>query len=610
MAELQKFQRCMVLVTRLYQWDEKAWEALVCQMLDERWRGAAWWGPAVPPFDQQLTDQTLPTRAAKWSKVLGPDGLHAASAGEATSHCQLGALFATGERLLELLPAREDEVHPFRALAGETFISLDLNLALVGGERWLVPQLRLSDYWPRNRQLAPDPSRVVQRGHAPDGDRRSPSETGLTLNNSLWMAADDAVQELLTSAGIVPVEMKVHGYHLRPPTFYSAQSVTPPPTPDEFLGPEFLPSVRLLCRETLECDDPRSDQVAGLFVEGNVALLRREFVFPSEAPQYAWFNAKRTENHYLCLGWHDTHDPDDLARIEWDLCFAAQRLSLLDIRIGVGLAELVAENAEHDRRAEPLETWLRQKNTDITKLQKEAVRARRGKRRKKFGKMAGIGGELYGRRPQIIAAVGQADRIERAVQHVVDDAAEQTEKALTFRALADLQPLTGTRLRSSPMAKVVRRQVEDSKRVIVSVSNESEKLSAFLDSAVAIERREAERRSSRHQKVLNYVLAALAGVTALGIIVGQIDDAKVKKAADGWGGPFGVFDLLGRFATNLSGPWRDDFMVVGVLAAFLVIAMLVGIAAYGVWTFFSGDAQAAPDQPDLDPPSTGPPPEA
>ncbi len=459
---------------------------------------------------------------------------------EPPTHYLIGTLFATGDRLLARLMPAEDataedraKVDRFRRSAATTFFSLDLNLAKVGDDYRLVPQLRLSDYWPRSGQVAPP------RLPPDDGIRRPAAGTAMMLNTSLWVDADDAIQVLLRGAGIAPIEMMIGEYELRPPAFYAAHPVTPPKTPEEFLGPAFRSSVRELCREVLGCDDPLCDQVAGLFVEGNVALLRREFVLPIEAPQYSG-SRRRTENQYLCLGWHDDPDPDDFARIELDLCFAAQRLSLLDIRIGVRLAASVGKIAEQASNAGPLERLIRDLNSRTTDLQDQAARARARKRRRKFDAMAGIGRTLLGRRAEIIAAVGQVDRLEREVQLVVDEVATETEKALASRPLGPFQPLTAARLRSGPVVRVASRRIEESKRTIALLNEESEKLSALLDAAITVERREAERRSGRHQRVLSYVLAGLAAVTALSLIIGQIDKRQIESAAAKWAGPFGI----------------------------------------------------------------------
>ncbi len=187
--------------------------------------------------------------------------------------------------------------------------------------------------------------------------------------------------------------------------------------------------------------------MSGLVVEGNLALFRREFVFPVEAPQYSGASGRRTENQYLCLGWHRSDDPDGPSTVEWDLCFAAQRLSLLDIRIGVRLAGAASEADEYARKARQLETRLQEMNADTTALQRAAVTAGKGARRKTFKELGGIVWELFRRRPEIIAAVRHIAGLERVLRETLDDVAEETEKALIFRALGELRPLTGDRLR-------------------------------------------------------------------------------------------------------------------------------------------------------------------
>lgn len=554
------FHHRVVVISQPYPWDDEhrvLWEKLVRRVLDAT-DGVAEWGYPAKPVGPQEIDESLQTRTAAWSYESEDfRGLDGSAEG---SHVRLGTLFMTGERLLAMLPsdpgwvealAEGFGVEQSRTPAAGTFISLELNLATIDGDqRRLIAQLRLSDHWPKNRQLAPEP--LPELEPAPSQPSAALATTRV-LEHALWRGAHDAVQALLEEAGCAEEKPKICGYEVRPPVFYFAQPVTSPASPEGYLEEPALSSLRLLCRGSLYCDDPLSQQLAGSFAEGNIVLLRREYVLPIESPRWERFPKERTENQYLCLGWQSADDPDDQRHIEWDLCFAAQRLSLLDIRTVIRL-DVEATKTE----------WLASKVKDL----EEKGDASRSSPDREY-------------RLELIKALGGFAEIDRRVQHIVEDVASTTEKALTIRPLAGIEPLSGARLRSSPPVRVVCEQLEDLRRRTATLNDFSRQVAAELDKAEAEDRNRRADDEATRQRNLNYVLAGLAGVTALSLVVGQVSEADIEGAAKRWN--WWILELLGNLAELLgTGDVRENVVVGGVLVAAGAILLLLGYLAVDI----------------------------
>jgi hypothetical protein len=398
-------------------------------------------------------------------------------------------------------------------------------------------------------------------------------DTAKVLNRDLWRDADDGVYAVLKAAGIAQERIEINGFLFQPPAFYFAAPADGPSSPDRYLTSSALPAVRLLTRETIGCDDPRSDQVSGFLAEGNLVFLKREFVFPIEAPQYHKFDQTRMESHHLVLAWYGQDGSDSDALIEWDLSFAALRLAALDIRAALQLRKptlaIADELGDVERQTKEV---LSQEHTLRKLLEQAATEQDRVARNRCFAEMEAQAKQEVRRRPKITEMIRNLESCDRTVSEVIDTAATEAEKAMTFRAVRHLRPVTGELLRSSPAAQVAKSLVAEAKRATMYLGEASEKLSSTIDAVVEFERRENESRAAARQNSLNLLLAGLTGVAALTLVVGQNDGTDIATSVSRWRGWAAVLAFPGRV---LAVTFRDALVVVGVVAAALLIAALV-----------------------------------
>ncbi len=590
---MNDFRQRMVLITRPYEWNPESkarWAHLLAKVLEGGRPGRAEWAPPVPRDESQPVDPEIKTREASWSPSAEPELVPDVGNDDEWTHEALGTLFLTGPRLFSLM-AESKEASAFAPRAPRTVFSLQLNLATIDHKPYLVPQLRMSDYWPFNRQLAPRRQRATVAKPA--------AATEKILNDDLWVAADNAFGRFLRDERLTAEPVEAIQYEFRPPVFYFSVPADPPSGPGGFLENEAFTAVRILCHDTIGSVDPCSEQVVGFLVEGSVLMLRREYVLPIEAPQYQGFRKPRTEIHHLCLGCLTTA-PDDVVRMEWDLCFAAQRLSLLDIRTTIGLSTM-------DKRVTQALSSLERLSAGRETLEQEVDRIVRGQlpsAERVPAHLDDVQRQLLDTRLSLLRQIRVVDLLDRDAAELVEDAATKTERALTYSSVDGLQPLTGARLRSSPAATIPSNQMRTATRQAARMRDDVDTLSAYFDAVAARVRTETQRREldrekaaaererhhreeqeqheqslARRQARLTIGLSILAAATVVGLVVGQFQRKDVEDAYN----RLGSWKWIGKPAKFLAVDFGDPILLVSVFIAAALILVLPAYLIFQSW---------------------------
>ena len=124
------------------------------------------------------------------------------------------------------------------------------------------PQLRISNFWPISRKLAPEPPQEYA-----EPSSASPSEAARILEDWFWKVVEKDFTKLRYHFDLRSVDMPFEGQHLLPPVFYYAEPDPLPTEPEALLEFPHRSVLETLCQPLLGTRDPRSADVAGAVLE-------------------------------------------------------------------------------------------------------------------------------------------------------------------------------------------------------------------------------------------------------------------------------------------------------------------------------------------------------
>jgi hypothetical protein len=462
----------------------------------------------------------------------------------------------------ELRKALKDEGKEF-------FLGLSIDWSYLNKIIW-APQLRVSNFWPSSRRIAPKPP-----GQYLSPMPMNPEKAADILENFFWKEVETYFRMLRYDFDLGSAAIWVGDREARPPVFYYAEPTRLPESPDEFLtSSDCLSALETLCRVTLGTDDPTSADVAGAFLENNLLTLRREIVRENTLRAF-----------YLLIPWWRGLREDWVEEVEREAAFVADKWSFVEFSAGYKAYDILTDLA---MPAKSMALWGGTLDTAVKLVSQLhnmiAYEPMGGSRRREVftltARLRGILGRLKGEMLRVTDDVMITNRKLKAGLESGIHFAKQTFTSRPLpkvRHLLDALPeffsyrraehLTQTETERAKQLRETYNSIETSIHELISQQEreEKEREERF--------REEQREREERRQRTLNYGLAALAAITAFPILIGQMDWTELQQVISRWPK---LFAWLGAFLESI----HPYLVLIAVVAAGAVIVFLLGMLLY------------------------------
>src|SRR5208283_2718027 len=213
----------------------------------------------------------------------------------------------------------------------EVFISFYVDWSLLHNNALLwTPQLRIMNFWPESRRMAPERPPGVG-----DGNVMEAEAAASLVEDDFWRSVETQFRGLRTRCGIR--EANLGGFV--PPVFYYLAPAPGhmPNRPEAYFDLERCVALEEITRKTLGTHDPQSLDVTGGLLEGNLVTLRQD------RGRYETSTA-----FFLLLAWG--HQNVRWEEVENIACFVADRLSFPDFAAAYAIRSFVIEQDEYQKR--------------------------------------------------------------------------------------------------------------------------------------------------------------------------------------------------------------------------------------------------------------------
>jgi len=378
------------------------------------------------------------------------------------------------------------------------------------------PQLRISNFWPISRTLAPEPPQEYA-----EPSSASPSEAARILEDWFWKVVEKDFTKLRYHFDLRSVDMPFEGQHLLPPVFYYAEPDPLPTEPEALLEFPHRSVLETLCQPLLDTEDPRSADVAGAVLQNNLFTLRREIV-----------RSEGTQAYYLILPWWQ--DSSERVEVERELVFVADMWFSVEFALGFQAYKLLTDA---DLWESPMSLWRGTLSTssEITsKLHNYiAFVCDSQQRRSAFRLAAELRATLARLESSVLRVTSNILKFRMKVEHNAEHAVLYVKQAFTSRPLPRVKNLLDAISeffmfrRAYYVARITNelaQQLRDDYAAVESALQELNQREAQEQKEREEEaRRVMQEREERNQRRLNKILAILAGISALPILIGELN---------------------------------------------------------------------------------------
>lgn len=464
------------------------------------------------------------------------------------------------------------------------YVGFSIDWSYVGESILWTPQLRISNFWPSNRRLAPEPLSTI-----PSPYPMSPQEAANVLGNFFWKRVGTEFRYLRHAFHLGEAGVWIGRREFGPPVFYYAEPTWMPEKPDEYLeSPTCLSAIESLCRVTLGTDDPRSTDVAGAFLEGNLFTLRREIT------------REKVQGFYLIIPWWSGDRTDWIEEVEREAVFVANKWFFVEFAAGFRSYDIETDLAMPGKSMALWGGTLDTAAELVSHLSNLVAYEPAGSPRKReaFKLVNQLRALLARLETKVLPVTDDVMGMKRTWEASVESNTRFAQQAFTsqplpkVRHLLDALPNFFPYRYSGQLAKHAAEQAEQLRRTYDSVEKaiqdlleqehreEREREERFREEQRKLQEEQRER-EERHQRILGYGLAALAAITAFPILIGQMDWNELQQVISHWPKPF---LWIGAILKAL----HPYLVLIATISAAVVIALLLGLL---VWTALQNKVQ-------------------
>lgn len=414
----------------------------------------------------------------------------------------------------------------------EFYVGFSVDWAFLNGNLLWMPQMRLSNFWPTSPRLAPPPRRVVPPR------RLSAEEAGKLLEDLFWKRTETLFRALRMSFRLGEAGVKLSDRQFQPPVFYYAEPTPMPSDHDDYVqSPSYLVPLSDLCRVVLGTDDPRSADVSGAFLEGNLFTLRREVV-----------RERAYQAYYLLLPWWQEDSEEQREEVERDLLFVADKLAYVEFAAGYASYDILTDLAMPSTSMALWGGTLDTASMLTTSLQNVVAYepARSERKKTAFSLVTQFRTLLARMELQVLHVTDEVLLTRRQWEAAVEGTMHFAEQALDSHSIArvqymlDIQQFHPYRV-SELFSQSATRRVEQVRRAIQMLNNllfqqqQEARQQEEIDREEQRKWRETQReQEERRQQTLNYFLALLAAVSAFPILIGQMGWSELRQVLSLW----------------------------------------------------------------------------
>jgi hypothetical protein len=425
------------------------------------------------------------------------------------------------------------------------------------------PQLRISNFWPISRKLAPEPPQEYA-----EPSSASPSEAARILEDWFWKVVEKDFTKLRYHFDLRSVDMPFEGQHLLPPVFYYAEPDPLPTEPEALLEFPHRSVLETLCQPLLGTQDPRSADVAGAVLENSLFTLRREIV-----------RSEGTQAYYLILPWWQ--DSSERVEVERELVSVADMWFFVEFAFGFQAYKLLTDA---DLWESPMSLWRGTLSTssEITsKLHNYiAFVCDSQQRRSAFRLAAELRATLARLESSVLRVTSNILKSRMKVEHSAEHAVLYVKQAFTSRPLPRVKNLLDAIgeffmfRRAYYVARITNelaQQLRDDYAAVESALQELNQREAQEQKEREEEaRRVMQEREERNQRRLNKILAILAGISALPILIGQLDWNDINTIIETKWKNISVLSEIGGILKSVH-PWLVFIAIISVSAAIIYL---------------------------------------
>ena len=452
------------------------------------------------------------------------------------------------------------------------FLGFTIDWSYLNSIIW-TPQLRISNFWPSSRRIAPEP---FDWYHPPMP--MSPEEAADVLENWFWKKVETLFRMLRRSFRLGQAGVWLGNREVEPPVFYYAEPTWLPENPDEFLtSPDCFSALETLCRVTLGTDDPTSADVAGAFLEGNLLTLRREIIRENILRAF-----------YLLIPWWHGSREEWVEEVEREAAFVADKWSFVEFSAGFEAYDIITD-LEMPR--ESMALWGGTLDTAVklaSDLHNIAAYEPTGspRRREVFTLTARLRGILGRLKAEMLRVTDDVMAMKRKMEAGLESGIRFAKQVFTSRPLPkvrhllDALPEFFSYRYTEYTVHLTQAQVERAKQLRDTYDAIETSIHELVSQQEREEKEREERfreeqreREERRQRTLNYGLAALAAITAFPILIGQMDWTELQQVISHWPK---LFAWLGAFLESM----HPYLVLIAVVAAGAVIVFLLGMLLY------------------------------
>jgi hypothetical protein len=425
------------------------------------------------------------------------------------------------------------------------------------------PQLRISNFWPISRTLAPEPPQEYA-----EPSSASPSEAAGILEDWFWKVVETDFSKLRYHFDLGSAGMPFKGQHLLPPVFYYAEPDPLPSEPEVLLEFPHRSVLETLCQPLLGTQDPRSADVAGAVLENSLFTLRREIVRP-----------KGTQAYYLILPWWQ--DSSERVEVERELVFVADKWFFVEFALGFQAYDLLTDV---DLWASPMRLWggtLSTASEITSKLHNYiAFVCDSQQRRSAFRLAAELRATLARLESSVLRATSDILKFRMKVEQSAEQAVLFAKQAFTSRPLPRVKNLLDAiseffmfrqAYSVAGMTNEFAERLRDDYAAVESALQELNQREAQEQKEREEEaRRVMQEREERNQRRLNKILAILAGISALPILIGELNWNDINTIIETKWKNISVLSEIGGILKSVH-PWLVFIAIISVSAAIIYL---------------------------------------
>ncbi len=386
------------------------------------------------------------------------------------------------------------------------YMSLSLDFAgLKGDDLIYSPQFVCWNYWPEERRFAPPPPEGL-----PPLPRLGPEQASMLLEDFMWRQVETTFVALRQEFGIGHALPEVAQMRHQPPVFYFLSPVEEeiPDSPAVYFEDDWFPVVQRMVRTHLGTDDPLSHDVAGALLEGELLVLRREFIA----------RQRETSTRYYLILPCNAQPYYEWDEFERELLFIADKLSFLEFSIAHEARDLITDLLPWSWKLALWSGSVDDAAEIVTELVQEVAIGPPQRRRRAFRQIEMLQQRLLHMSNDLMRKTDDVLSLPRRLNVYMDGTADFSRQVFTSRDLGFITSITEALADAYPYT-YLKVPIDSAAQQAQLLRETFAQVTGNIQSILEQERRAAEERQAQLTSLLNFVVFLMTIATVLPALV-------------------------------------------------------------------------------------------